>query len=149
MIALSLRQPWAHVVLNLGKHLENRRWMTHFRGDFLIHASKGMTKDEYYGCLETCTHVLGTGVLATFPPMSALPRGVIVGAATLVGVLPRCPRWPCEHPWHMVDPDRPPETQFGFLLERVRPSPRQVPCVGSRGFFKVAPEVESALRGAA
>jgi hypothetical protein len=146
--ALSLRQPWAWCVLHLGKHLENRRWSTDWRGNFLIHASKGLTKAEYYDCLETCKHVLGSTVISKFPPLKDLPRGGIVGAATLVDVLPRCPSWPCEHPWHMPDQDRPPLTQFGFMLENVRPSPRFVPCVGHLGFFRVPDEVVGALRAA-
>ena len=145
--ALSLRQPWAHVVLHMGKALENRRWDTSFRGDFLIHASKGLTKADYYDCLETCQHVLGSQILSTFPPLKALPRGGIVGAARLVSVLPRCPHWPCEHPWHMPDPDKPPLTQFGFMLENIRPAPRFVPCTGHLGFFRVPDEVVAQLRG--
>ena len=154
LTALSFRQPWAWVTIHLGKTLDNRRWETDFRGEFLIYASKSMTKADYYGCMDTCRDILGTSVLSKFPPLKALPRGGIVGAARLASVLPRCPTWPCEHPWHMPDPDCPPKTQFGFMLERVRPSPRFVPCDGPRfvsrdvtiGFFNVSPAVAAALR---
>jgi hypothetical protein len=44
MKALSLRQPWAHMVVHGPKHIENRRWNTSFRGEFLIHAAKGCTE---------------------------------------------------------------------------------------------------------
>ena len=37
---LSLRQPWAWLVVNGLKDLENRRWNTRFRGTFLIHAAQ-------------------------------------------------------------------------------------------------------------
>ena len=37
--ALSIRQPWAHHILFDGKRVENRSWLTRFRGPFLIHAS--------------------------------------------------------------------------------------------------------------
>jgi hypothetical protein len=46
-IALSIRQPWAWLILHAGKDIENRDWPTKYRGPFLIHASKGMTRDEY------------------------------------------------------------------------------------------------------
>jgi hypothetical protein len=46
MKALSIRQPWAWLILNAGKDIENRDWLTRFRGPFLIHASKGMTRAE-------------------------------------------------------------------------------------------------------
>lgn len=101
MIALSLRQPWCWVVLNLGKDLENRHWSTDYRGEFLMHASKAMTKREYYECIEFCQGVLGTSVIAKFPALKALPRGGIVGAARIVDVIPPCKD--CEtHPEHGV-----------------------------------------------
>src|ERR1017187_9047245 len=36
---LSIRQPWAHAILHLGKDVENRSWSTPYRGSILIHAS--------------------------------------------------------------------------------------------------------------
>jgi ASCH domain len=154
VVALSLKQPWAWVVLHLQKHVENRRWPTAFRGDFLLHASKTMTRDDYYGCLEFCTGVIGSHAIRDFPPLKALPRGVIVGAARLVDVLPPCSAcskkcWSeyggtcgAPHGWHMPE-------QYGFVLEHVRPAPRLVPCVGHLGFFPVGDQVLQALRGAA
>ena len=47
MKALSIRQPWAWMILYAGKDIENREWPTRFRGRVLIHASKGMTHDEW------------------------------------------------------------------------------------------------------
>lgn len=41
MKALSIRQPWCHRILYDGKDVENRDWPTRFRGQVLIHASKG------------------------------------------------------------------------------------------------------------
>ena len=43
MKALSIRQPWAWLIVNSHKHIENCDWPTKFRGRFLIHASKGVT----------------------------------------------------------------------------------------------------------
>ena len=47
MKALSIRQPWAWLILHGGKDIENRDWATRFRGRVLIHASKGVTQDEW------------------------------------------------------------------------------------------------------
>jgi len=151
---LSLRQPWAWVVLHLGKDIENRLWDTPVRGDFLIHASKGMTRDEYYGCMEFCRHVLGTSAIARFPALKALPRGVIVGAARLVDVIPPCPDCVCDrkqglvltacardHRWHMP-------WQYGFILQNVRPSPALIECTGHLNFFGAPPDVVTRLREA-
>ena len=40
MKALSLKQPWAELIVSGRKTLEIRKWRTNFRGEFLIHASK-------------------------------------------------------------------------------------------------------------
>ena len=40
MIVLSLKQPWAELILNKEKVIETRKWNTKFRGVFFIHASK-------------------------------------------------------------------------------------------------------------
>lgn len=41
---LSICQPWAFLVVTGEKDVENRSWMTHYRGRILIHASKTMTQ---------------------------------------------------------------------------------------------------------
>lgn len=40
MKTLSLKQPWAELVLQGRKTIELRKWNTNFRGRFLIHSSK-------------------------------------------------------------------------------------------------------------
>jgi hypothetical protein len=39
MKILSIRQPWAHLIVHGSKNVENRSWPTKYRGAFLIHAS--------------------------------------------------------------------------------------------------------------
>ena len=150
MKALCLRQPWCAAVLRLGKSVENRRWSTTFRGEFLIHAAKGMTKREYLDAVDFCEDVLG--IARCFDIERALNRdalrfGGFVGFARLVGVVP--PRPPMmllgvetHYPpalkeggwrWHMPE-------QYAFVLEDVRPIPF-VPYKGALGFFDVPDEV--------
>jgi hypothetical protein len=139
MKALSLRQPWAHAVVHLGKELENRRWDTKFRGEFLIHAAKGMTRAEYFDASDFICDVKGwtVGELAhDLPGPKALARGGIVGRARIVDVIPPCTseRFArCPHPWHM-------HQQFAFVLRDVEPLPF-VPCTGMLGFWEVPPDV--------
>ena len=40
MKALSLKQPWAELIIQGRKIIETRKWKTNFRGEFYIHASK-------------------------------------------------------------------------------------------------------------
>lgn len=43
--ALSIKQPWAELILNNKKNIELRSWKTNFRGEFYIHASKTVDKE--------------------------------------------------------------------------------------------------------
>ena len=69
MKALSLKQPWAELILQGKKKIEIRKWNTHFRGEFLIHASKisDMESMKKFG-------------------FESLPLGFIVGKANLLKV---------------------------------------------------------------
>ncbi len=44
MKALSLKQPWAELLISGKKKIEIRKWNTSFRGKFLVHASKSPDK---------------------------------------------------------------------------------------------------------
>lgn len=41
MKAISIKQPWASLIIEGIKDIENRSWYTHYRGRLYIHASKG------------------------------------------------------------------------------------------------------------
>lgn len=132
MKALSLRQPWAWLVVHAGKHIENRRWNTRFRGQFLIHAAKGMTVQEYADAVKFARDAAFQGAI---PPAAEIERGGIVGVATIFDVIPPCSdAREClltrSHRWHMPE-------QFGFVLRGVTPVPFRA-LKGSLGFFEVA-----------
>lgn len=141
-VALSLRQPWAWVVVHGGKNIENRKWPTKFRGPFLVHAAKGMTRDEYEDAVDFAHDVDPTIIV---PEPKVLDRGGIVGVASVVGCIAPCCSQPpslfstvsCKHPWHMPG-------QFGFLLADVAPLPF-TPCRGMLGFFRVDDAVVAEL----
>lgn len=124
MKALSIRQPWAWLILNAGKDIENRDWPTGFRGRFLIHASKGMTRDEYENGLAIAEEI---NAEVQIPAFSQLKRGGIVGAATLID----CIRYSGSgfvSPWFFGE--------YGFELRDVAPLPFR-PLKGALGFFDV------------
>ena len=82
MRALSLQQPWAWLIVHGFKDIENRKWPTKFRGEFLVHASKKFDKlgylyvrDEIWPGLE---HV------PVLPSVDEFLRGGIVGKATII-----------------------------------------------------------------
>lgn len=118
MKALSIRQPWAWLILNAGKDIENRGWRTHLRGRVLIHAAKGMTREEYEIAAEAR---LPESV--SFPAFDSLERGGIVGSVEIVRCVISSPS-----PW-FTGP-------YGFVLRDPQPMTFR-PCRGSLGFFEV------------
>ena len=119
MKALSIRQPWAWLILHGGKDIENRDWPTRVRGRVLIHAAKGMTRDEYDSAAIFAFGRIGT---AKLPTMDALPRGGIVGSVDIVDCIQRS----SSH-WFVG--------RYGFVLRDPQVLPFQ-PLRGALGFFE-------------
>ena len=118
--ALSIRQPWAWLILNAGKGIENRDWLTRIRGPIYLHASKGMTKDEYEDGADTLRHIRGSEIV--LPHFDALERGGIVGRVDIVDCV-------CAH-------DSPQFFgEYGFVLANPMTLPFR-PYRGALGFFK-------------
>jgi len=80
MKALSLKQPYAELVVSGKKTIELRKWKTNFRGEFLIHASKSV--GEF---LIHASKSVNTNAMERFG-FSDLPLGCIVGKARLLEV---------------------------------------------------------------
>jgi len=120
MLALSIRQPWAWLIINGGKDIENRDWPTKFRGRILVHAGKGMTRDEFDSAAIFSFGRTGT---AKLPPPDELQRGGIIGSVEIVD----CVKHSGSH-WFVGT--------YGFVLRDPRPLPF-TPWKGRLGFFDV------------
>lgn len=120
---ISIRQPWAHAILHLGKTLENRTWPTAYRGTLLIHAAKGITHNEYAEAVWWMAH-RGVAHPRGVPPMDQLQRGGIVGVCKLVDCVKQSSSLWFEGP-------------YGFVLEGAMPVDF-LECKGSLGLFDVA-----------
>lgn len=83
MLALSIRQPWAWLILHAGKDIENRDWPTKVRGRVLIHAAKGMTRDEYEDGIGFAQAIAYEAGRILHAPTIELPRGGIVGSVEI------------------------------------------------------------------
>ena len=129
MKAISIRGPWWWMILNIGKIIENRDWPTTQRGRVLIHASKGMTGDEYMAAVDFARTAVapeyrGKGIVV--PPWREMKRGGIVGSVEIVD----CVRQH-DSPWFMG--------AYGWVLR----DPVVLPFRefrGSLGFFNVPDE---------
>lgn len=49
MRTLSLREPFATLIMNKKKYIETRSWKTNYRGELLIHASKALIGNSING----------------------------------------------------------------------------------------------------
>lgn len=47
MKVLTIKQPWASLIIEGYKRFEFRSWKTNYRGDLLIHAGKSIDKEAY------------------------------------------------------------------------------------------------------
>jgi hypothetical protein len=108
MKALSVRQPWAFLIVYGGKDIENRTRMTSYRGRLLIHASQKVDREaiEYFGL-----------------DPALLLRGAVIGVADLVDVVAAS-----ESAWFFGP--------WGWVLEGARPL-TAVPMLGALGLFEV------------
>jgi hypothetical protein len=119
-LALSVRQPWAWLILHGGKDVENRTWVTKVRGPILIHASAGMTREEYEYARRFADFV--NGHTCRFPAIDELQLGGIVGSVEIVDCVP----W-SRSLWHE-------DGLTGFVLRSPKVLPF-APCKGRLGFF--------------
>jgi len=108
MKALSLKQPWAELILQGKKTIEIRRWNTNFRGEFLIHASRNPDEEA----------------MKRFE-FTELPYGFIVGKAKLIDVKKyrNDKEFNNDKDKHLATSDW---GNFGFVLEdaeRIKPIP--------------------------
>lgn len=131
MKAISIRQPWAWLIVNGYKDIENRTWNTKYRGQVLIHAASGLTKHEYNAALEIC-RAINPNLPVNIPSYESIERGGIVGYAYITGT--------CESnssPWFFGP--------VGFYLTGAKPLHFQ-PLKGKLSFFETGYGVVAAGR---
>lgn len=129
--ALSIRQPWAWLVVNGIKPVENRDWPTRFRGRVLIHAGKAMPMPDYM-LGRMAWHECG-GSQIEMPPPGDMQLGGLVGVAEIVDCVE------AHGSPYFTGP-------YGFVLTNARPLPF-VPYQGMLGFFNVPAEAVAAVPG--
>lgn len=101
--ALTVKQPWAHLICHGYKSIENRSWNTNYRGPLLIHASKLV---DYAGLGRATSLAKSIGVV--LPSFTSWSSGGVVGVANLVDVITESDDMFFEGP-------------FGFVLDEAKP----------------------------
>ncbi|MFA4952891.1 MAG: GNAT family N-acetyltransferase [Candidatus Pacearchaeota archaeon] len=117
MKALSIKQPWAELILQEKKRIELRKWNTKFRGKFFIHSSK----------------IPDVDAMKKFG-FNDLPCGFILGKAEIIDVKnykDNKYEFEKDKNLHLATSDW---GNFGFILknvERIKP----IECNGNLGFW--------------
>lgn len=117
MKALSLKQPYAELIIQGRKTIELRKWNTQFRGEFLIHASKHPDEEamKRFG-------------------FDSLPTSCIVGKTTLVDVkeYKNEEEHKKDKPFHLASNAW---GNYGFILKDSQRFKKPIPCNGNLGFW--------------
>jgi hypothetical protein len=116
MKAISIQQPWAWLIVNGYKDVENRSWPTKYRGTIAIHAGKKFDYDGHFW------------VLNNFPELeipevhTAYNRGGIVGVSSIIDCVTSY-----DSEWFFG--------KYGFVLSGSSPKPL-IPLRGQLGIFE-------------
>ena len=124
-LVISVRQPWAWLIINARKDIENRNWFTKVRGRVLIHAAKGVTKQEWMAAWDCVRHINIDAWRKGCEEIHAgqIERGGIIGSVEIVDCVEQS-----TSPWFFG--------RYGFVLRDPQPLPFY-PCKGQLGFFRI------------
>lgn len=122
-VALTIKQPWASLIVRGGKDIENRSWPTRYRGPVLIHASKKRDDDEMrsYKALKE-SRGFKPAWIGDPLKWGEVPCGGVIGVADIVDCVTES-----TSPWFVGE--------FGFVLANPRPLPFYA-CRGALGFWR-------------
>jgi hypothetical protein len=140
MRILSVRQPWASAIFRLNKDVENRSWLTSYRGALLIHAS--LSFDAKYMVSREFQELMASSPardLVHRVEKSNVTRGAIIGVVQLDDIVQNSSStWACENNYH-------------WLISQAREFRKPVPAKGTQGLWKIpahlADEITRQLEG--
>lgn len=145
--ALTIHQPWAWAIACGSKPVENRGWVTYFRGDFAVHAGMSVgTRWDFELNVQSVARRCGVPEQVVIE--AAEVRGAVIAVATLVDVcsasrhigFASTPRCDCG-PWAG-------NQQRHFKLADVRALPEPIPVKGAQQFWSLPDDVDARVRAA-
>lgn len=130
MKTLSIRQPWASLIVKGFKDVENRSWRTPIRGEIAIHASASKTEYDWEDAVITMSMIqtitfseAQKWLIESIGEFDKLPRGRILGTVEIID----CKRERTS-PWHF-------EENWGFYLQNPKEIKEPIPAKGKLGFW--------------
>lgn len=119
--AISIRQPWAWLIVNGYKDIENRSWKTSFKGPILIHAGKKFDRTAYDQVKKHFSHEID------LPEPNDFEKGGIVGVTSITDYLE-------EHSSKWYIPGN-----LAWVLQKSYPLPFR-PCKGQLRIYNFDPQ---------
>jgi len=108
MKTLSVRQPWASLLVSGLKDIENRTWPPNYKGRILIHAPSTKVPKNFADktIFEVNNEIENEQMFGNFPEFEDLECSAIIGYVTVSGYSNDSTSvWsePVEHQWHIED----------------------------------------------
>lgn len=132
MKALTVRQPWASLIVRGGKDIENRNWATRYTGLVAIHSSAKMARadmEDAYDLMLTFVSGFSDNKFRA----DEFPTGSILGTVEIDSCVTRS-----ESPWFMGE--------YGFVLHNPIAFPAPIKCKGALGFWTVPESLMASCR---
>lgn len=145
MRALTVKQPWATLIMLGIKQLETRSWKTAYRGELAIHAAQDGSRLHTDQLMRLERRL---GAMPTTLAEKDYPLGALLGVVELVECLPISPRLfaaltPIEQAlgWYQGG---------GYVWDLARAGRRQmkepIACTGQHGLWQLSAELETQFR---
>lgn len=127
---LTLKQPWCWAIFYAGKNIENRRWLTNYRGPLYIHAGKAYD-DNGENWIKWKFDI-------QVPPREELQFGLIMGAVQLIEIAQNQNQ---SNDWALPD-------QYHWIIARPELLITPIPARGNLGIweFEVSDEIVKNLQ---
>jgi len=122
MKALSVRQPWAWLIVAGYKDIENRNWPTAYRGRVYIHASRKFDKAGLSAILSDNMNI-SEAIKHELSRITNWVRGAIIGEVDVVDCVTRS-----SSPWFTG--------HYGFVLANPTLYDKPISCKGKLGIFE-------------
>lgn len=138
--AITLHQPWAHLVAHHGKDIENRTWPPPAKligRRIAIHAAKYTPSERRFSAATWLKnreiHVRAFG--------HEMRKGCVVAVATISGALKPSPDVETNEKWWITG-------HYGWLLDQVVALKEPIPCKGAQRIWYLPDDVAEKVRAA-
>lgn len=130
--ALTIRQPWASLIIRCGKDIENRDWRSNYRGIVAIHSSAKMDRADLEDACDLMRGFIPKFSARIFS-QEIFPTGVILGTVEMIGCVTQS-----ESPWFVGE--------YGFQFRNRVPFSNPITCKGALGFWTLNDELLAKCR---